>query len=57
MDQRQSARVVALARDGIRRDEELLADLGYKQEFKRAFRPIEVFGLAFSFIGIIPSSA
>ena len=23
-------------------DEELLAELGYKQEFRRAFRPIEV---------------
>ena len=25
-----------------RRDEELLAQLGYKQEFKRAFTPLEV---------------
>ncbi|KAH9021102.1 amino acid/polyamine transporter I [Lactarius deliciosus] len=38
-------------------DEELLAELGYKQEFKRAFRPIEVFGVAFSIIGLLPSIA
>ncbi len=38
-------------------DVELLAVLGYKQEFKRAFRPLEVFGLAFSFIGLFPSIA
>lgn len=25
-----------------RADEQLLADLGYKQEFKRAFTPLEV---------------
>lgn len=30
-------------RDAIRlADEELLAQLGYKQEFKRAFTPLEV---------------
>ncbi|KIY51817.1 amino acid transporter [Fistulina hepatica ATCC 64428] len=40
-----------------RRDEELLATLGYKQEFKRAFRPIEVFGISFSIIGLLPSIA
>jgi hypothetical protein len=28
-------------------DEELLATLGYRQEFKRAFTPLEVFGIAF----------
>ncbi len=29
-------------------DQELLAELGYKQEFRRAFKPIEVFvALAF----------
>ncbi|KAF5326351.1 hypothetical protein D9611_000927 [Ephemerocybe angulata] len=38
-----------------RADEELLATLGYKQEFKRAFKPIEVFGIAFSIIGLLPS--
>ncbi|KAJ2927639.1 hypothetical protein H1R20_g9449, partial [Candolleomyces eurysporus] len=40
-----------------RADEELLATLGYKQEFKRAFKPIEVFGIAFSIIGLLPSIA
>lgn len=38
-----------------RRDEELLATLGYKQEFKREFTPLEVFGIAFSIIGLLPS--
>ncbi|KAH8823842.1 APC amino acid permease [Flagelloscypha sp. PMI_526] len=40
-----------------RADEALLAELGYKQEFKRAFTPLEVFGIAFSIIGILPSIA
>ncbi|KAF8168438.1 APC amino acid permease [Crassisporium funariophilum] len=44
--------------DDIRiRDEALLATLGYKQEFKRAFSPLEVFGIAFSIIGLLPSIA
>ncbi|KIJ18187.1 PF00324 AA_permease [Paxillus involutus ATCC 200175] len=38
-------------------DEALLAQLGYKQEFKRAFTPLEVFGIAFSIIGLLPSIA
>ncbi|KAF8875726.1 APC amino acid permease [Gymnopilus junonius] len=38
-------------------DEALLAALGYKQEFKRAFKPLEVFGIAFSIIGLLPSIA
>ena len=29
-------------------DEELLADLGYKQEFRRAFKPIEVLSFLLS---------
>lgn len=28
---------------------------GYKQEFKRAFKPFEVFGVAFSIFGLFPS--
>ncbi|KAK0224642.1 amino acid/polyamine transporter I [Armillaria nabsnona] len=36
-------------------DEARLAALGYKQEFKRAFTPLEVFGIAFSIIGLVPS--
>ncbi|KAJ7619544.1 APC amino acid permease [Roridomyces roridus] len=38
-------------------DEELLAQLGYKQEFKRAFTPLQTFGIAFSIIGLLPSIA
>jgi amino acid transporter len=38
-------------------DEALLASLGYKQEFKREFFPLEVFGIAFSIIGLLPSIA
>ncbi|KIM68947.1 hypothetical protein SCLCIDRAFT_1209167 [Scleroderma citrinum Foug A] len=38
-----------------KRDEELLARLGYKQEFKRAFTPLELFGLLFSTVGLFPS--
>ncbi|OAX33684.1 hypothetical protein K503DRAFT_775337, partial [Rhizopogon vinicolor AM-OR11-026] len=38
-------------------DEALLAELGYKQEFKRAFTPLEVFGIAFSIIDLLPSIA
>jgi len=37
------------------RDELLLNSLGYKQELRRAFTPIEVFGLGFSVIGLFPS--
>lgn len=39
------------------RDEDLLASLGYKQEFSREFAPLEVFGIAFSIIGLLPSIA
>ncbi|RPD65332.1 APC amino acid permease [Lentinus tigrinus ALCF2SS1-7] len=38
-------------------DEAALAALGYKQEFKRAFNAIEVFGIGFSIIGLFPSIA
>jgi hypothetical protein len=38
-------------------DDELLATLGYKQEFKREFSWFEVLGLAFSIIGIVQSIA
>ena len=36
-------------------DDAALAVLGYRQEFKRAFSPLEVFGLSFSIIGLFPS--
>lgn len=38
-------------------DAELLATLGYKQEFKREFSSVEVFGIAFSIMGVAPSIA
>ena len=38
-------------------DEAKLATLGYKQEFRRHFTPVEVFGISFSIIGIFPSIA
>ncbi|KAG1893655.1 amino acid/polyamine transporter I [Suillus fuscotomentosus] len=36
-------------------DEAILAGLGYKQEFQRQFTPLEVFGVAFSIVGLLPS--
>lgn len=36
-------------------DEALLASLGYKQEFRREFSKLEVFGVSFSIIGVVPS--
>ncbi|KAG9316243.1 amino acid permease-domain-containing protein [Chiua virens] len=38
-------------------DEAVLATLGYKQEFRRTFKPFEIFGVAFSVIGLLPSIA
>lgn len=38
-------------------DEAFLASLGYKQEFKRQFSKFELFGVAFSIIGVLPSIA
>ncbi|KAF2461947.1 amino acid permease-domain-containing protein [Lineolata rhizophorae] len=38
-------------------DEAYLARLGYKQELRRNFRMIEVFGIAFSIMGLLPSIA
>jgi hypothetical protein len=39
------------------KDVNLLAKLGYKQEFKRDFKPLELFGLGFSIVGVLPSIA
>jgi len=39
------------------KDDALLASLGYKAELKREFTALEVFGLAFSIIGLLPSIA
>ncbi|KAJ7902108.1 amino acid/polyamine transporter I [Mycena olivaceomarginata] len=38
-------------------DEDLLAQLGYKQEFKRDFSRLELFGLSFSIVGVVQSIA
>ncbi|PMD59471.1 gaba permease [Hyaloscypha bicolor E] len=38
-------------------DTELLAKLGYKQELRRNFTMLEVFGIAFSIMGLLPSIA
>lgn len=49
---------IHLSKDFIEQaDAELLAALGYKQEFKREFSSIEVFGIAFSIMGVAPSIA
>ncbi|KAJ3980702.1 amino acid/polyamine transporter I [Lentinula detonsa] len=39
------------------KDELILAQLGYKQEFKRDFGILELFGVAFSIQGVLPSIA
>ncbi|KAI0319540.1 amino acid/polyamine transporter I [Amylostereum chailletii] len=36
-------------------DELLLQQLGYKQELRRTFTPLELFGVGFSIIGLFPS--
>lgn len=38
-------------------DAALLAKMGYKQELKRNFTALEVFGIAFSIMGLLPSIA
>ncbi|KAK8157760.1 gaba permease [Phyllosticta citrichinensis] len=59
-DARRSTSVVFKAQaDGLvsAEDAEVLAGLGYKQELRRNFTMIEVFGLAFSIMGLLPSIA
>ncbi|KAI0337049.1 APC amino acid permease [Trametopsis cervina] len=38
-------------------DAQILARLGYKQELQRHFTPLEVFGIGFSIMGLLPSIA
>ncbi|EON62232.1 hypothetical protein W97_01453 [Coniosporium apollinis CBS 100218] len=47
------------AAEGLASDEDaaVLAKLGYKQELRRNFTMIEVFGIAFSIMGLLPSIA
>ena len=42
---------------GAAGDSELLAEIGYKQELERQFSTIQVFGVAFSIMGLLPSIA
>ncbi|TID22586.1 hypothetical protein CANINC_003246 [Pichia inconspicua] len=41
----------------VTNDEDLLANIGYKQELKRTFSTFQVFGIAYSIMGILPSIA
>ncbi|VEU21546.1 DEKNAAC102796 [Brettanomyces naardenensis] len=38
-------------------DEDLLAEIGYKQELRRSFSTFQVFGIAYSIMGLLPSIA
>lgn len=38
-------------------DDDLLADIGYKQELRRTYSTIQIFGIAFSIMGLLPSIA
>lgn len=39
------------------KDENVLADIGYKPELRRNFTKLQVFGIAFSIMGLLPSIA
>lgn len=41
----------------VQKDEDLLAEIGYKQELKRKFSTFQIFGIAYSIMGILPSVA
>lgn len=41
----------------VTNDEDLLANIGYKQELKRTFSTFQVFGIAYSIMGVLPSIA
>ncbi|KAH3664183.1 hypothetical protein OGAPHI_004897, partial [Ogataea philodendri] len=38
-------------------DEDLLKEIGYKQELTRKFKTYEIFGIAYSVMGIVPGIA
>ncbi|SCU84343.1 LADA_0D01178g1_1 [Lachancea dasiensis] len=38
-------------------DKQVLAEIGYKEELKREFSAIQIFGVAFSIMGLLPSIA
>ncbi|CDK27113.1 unnamed protein product [Kuraishia capsulata CBS 1993] len=41
----------------VTNDVDLLAEIGYKQELKRKFSTLQVFGVAYSIMGLLPSIA
>lgn len=45
----------AVGVDSLDKDERELARLGYKQEFRREFSPLQAFGMVFSMFGLFPS--
>lgn len=38
-------------------DQNLLAQLGYKQELRRQYSTVQIFAIAFSIMGLVPSIA
>lgn len=43
--------------DHLNMDDEYLASMGYKQELRRDYSTLEVFGISFSIMGLLPSIA
>lgn len=43
--------------DHVNMDDEFLAALGYKQELQRTYSTLEIFGISFSIMGLLPSIA
>ncbi|GMM32583.1 hypothetical protein DAMA08_053280 [Martiniozyma asiatica (nom. inval.)] len=41
----------------VENDDDLLAEIGYKQELRRRFSTFQIFGIAYSIMGILPSVA
>ncbi|MCJ1289067.1 GABA-specific high-affinity permease [Xylographa carneopallida] len=56
-EQRRRSEAAAHPELGGAEDAAVLAKLGYKQELRRNFTMIEVFGIAFSIMGLLPSIA
>ena len=58
-DQKDAIHRSSVSAPGLASDEDaaVLAKMGYKQELRRNFTMIEVFGIAFSIMGLLPSIA
>lgn len=54
---REAARPEIIDAKAAHSDNELLAQIGYKAELKRKFSTLQVFGVAFSIMGLLPSIA